>query len=304
MKVKKYIAWLLTLCLLTGCAAQTAQETGEPQAEQTEQTTQETQSNTSAVADASQMTTVENVGSDGMTPVSAAELVDGVYNINVESSSSMFKITDCELTVGGEAMMAKLIMSSDSYGYLYLGTAEQAADADAADYIAPEVENGVGTFVFPLAALDQQIDCAAWSRNKELWYDRTLVFRADSLPLEAFKTLATAESLGLLDGTYTVAVTLAGGSGKASVQSPATLTVENGAVTAEIVWSSANYDYMLVSGERYDAEIRDGHSIFVIPVAAFDRPLTVVADTTAMSQPYEIDYTLNYDSESIVMVES
>lgn len=302
--MKKYIAWLLTLCLLTGCAAQTAQETGEPQAEQTEQTTQETQSNTSAVADASQMTTVENVGSDGMTPVSAAELVDGVYNINVESSSSMFKITDCELTVGGEAMMAKLIMSSDSYGYLYLGTAEQAADADAADYIAPEVENGVGTFVFPLAALDQQIDCAAWSRNKELWYDRTLVFRADSLPLEAFKTLATAESLGLLDGTYTVAVTLAGGSGKASVQSPATLTVENGAVTAEIVWSSANYDYMLVSGERYDAEIRDGHSIFVIPVAAFDRPLTVVADTTAMSQPYEIDYTLNYDSESIVMVES
>ena len=302
--MKKYIAWLLTLCLLTGCAAQTAQETGEPQAEQTEQTTQETQSNTSAVADASQMTTVENVGSDGMTPVSAAELVDGVYNINVESSSSMFKITDCELTVGGEAMMAKLIMSSDSYGYLYLGTAEQAADADAADYIAPEVENGVGTFVFPLAALDQQIDCAAWSRNKELWYDRTLVFRSDSLPLEAFKTLATAESLGLLDGTYTVAVTLAGGSGKASVQSPATLTVENGAVTAEIVWSSANYDYMLVSGERYDAEIRDGHSIFVIPVAAFDRPLTVVADTTAMSQPYEIDYTLNYDSESIVMVES
>ena len=305
MKKQRLTALLLALCLLAGCGTQTApaQEPSEPQTEQA-QTTEAPNDNTSAVADASQMTTVENVGSDGMTPVSAAELVDGVYNINVESSSSMFKITDCELTIGGEAMMAKLIMSSDSYGYLYLGTAEQAADADAADYIAPEVENGVGTFVFPLAALDQQIDCAAWSRNKELWYDRTLVFRSDSLPLEAFKTLATAESLGLLDGTYTVAVTLAGGSGKASVQSPATLTVENGAVTAEIVWSSANYDYMLVSGERYDAEIRDGHSIFVIPVAAFDRPLTVVADTTAMSQPYEIDYTLNYDSESIVMVES
>lgn len=299
MKAKKYITLLLTLCLLTGCAAQTAQETGEPQAEQTEQTTQETQSNTSAVADASQMTTVENVGSDGMTPVSAAELVDGVYNINVESSSSMFKITDCELTVGGEAMMAKLIMSSDSYGYLYLGTAEQAADADVADYIAPEVENGVGTFVFPLAALDQQIDCAAWSRNKELWYDRTLVFRSDSLPLEAFKTLATAESLGLLDGTYTVAVTLAGGSGKASVQSPAKLAVDNGKAMVEIIWSSANYDYMLVNGERYDTAIADGHSTFTIPVAAFDRPLAVIADTTAMSQPYEIAYTFNFNSGSI-----
>ena len=299
MKAKKYIAWLLTLCLLTGCAAQTAQETGEPQAEQTEQTTQETQSNTSAVADASQMTTVENVGSDGMTPVSAAELVDGVYNINVESSSSMFKITDCELTVGGEAMMAKLIMSSDSYGYLYLGTAEQAADADAADYIAPEVENGVGTFVFPLAALDQQIDCAAWSRNKELWYDRTLVFRADSLPLSAFKTLTTAESLGLADGPYVCGVTLSGGSGKASVDPQAFLLVKDGAVTAQIVWSSANYDYMLVDGARYDAEIGNGHSVFTIPVAAFDRPLAVVADTTAMSQPYEIDYTLTFDSATL-----
>lgn len=303
MKAKKYIAWLLTLCLLTGCAAQTAQETGEPQAEQTEQTTQETQSNTSAVADASQMTTVENVGSDGMTPVSAAELVDGVYNINVESSSSMFKITDCELSVGGEAMMAKLIMSSDSYGYLYLGTAEQAADADAADYIAPEVENGVGTFAFPLAALDQQIDCAAWSRNKELWYDRTLVFRADSLPLEAFQMLTTAESIGLTEGVYQVDVTLAGGSGKASVQSPAKLIVESGRATAEIIWSSPNYDAMLANGLPYDPVNTEGNSTFLLDVLAFDRPIAVKAETVAMSQPHWIDYTLTFDSRSIAAVE-
>jgi len=293
---KRGLAALLALCLLTGCAAQTVQESvpaEEPQAEQTEQ------SNTSAVADASRMTTVENVGSEGMTPVSAAELLDGVYNIKVESSSSMFKIADCELTVGGDAMMAKLIMSSDSYGYLYLGTAEQAAAADAADYIAPVVENGVGTFVLPLAALDQQIDCAAWSRSKELWYDRTLVFRSDSLPLEAFETLTTAESLGLADGPYVCDVTLAGGSGKASVDEQAFLLVKDGTVTAQITWSSANYDYMLVDGVRYDAEIGNGHSVFTIPVAAFDRPLPVVADTTAMSQPYEIEYTLTFDSATL-----
>lgn len=294
---KRGLAALLMLCLLTGCAAQPAQEAPEPQAEQTEQTTVE--SNTSAVADASQMTTVENVGSEGMTPVYASELVDGVYNIGVESSSSMFKIADCELTVGGDAMMAKLIMSSDSYGYLYLGTAEEAAAADAADYIAPVVENGVGTFVFPLAALDQGIDCAAWSRSKELWYDRTLVFRSDSLPLEAFRTLTTAESLGLADGPYVCAVTLGGGSGKASVDEQAFLLVKDGAVTAQITWSSANYDYMLVEGVRYDAEIGNGHSVFTIPVMAFDRPLRVIADTTAMSRPYEIDYTLTFDSATL-----
>ena len=290
---KRGLAALLTLCLLTGCAAQPAQEIPEPQAEQTEQTTAE--SNTTAVADASQMTTVQDVVEEGMTPVYASELVDGVYNISVESSSSMFKIADCELTVGGDAMVAKLIMSSESYGYLYLGTAEEAAAADETQYVTP---NG-REFVITVDALDAPVLCAAWSRNKELWYDRTLVFRSDSLPLEAFENLTTAESLGLADGPYACAVTLGGGSGKASVDEQAFLLVKDGAVTARITWSSANYDYMLVDGERYDAEIGNGHSVFTIPVAAFDRPLAVVADTTAMSQPYEIDYTLTFDSATL-----
>ena len=290
---KRGLAALLTLCLLTGCAAQPAQEIPEPQAEQTEQTTAE--SNTTAVADASQMTTVQDVVEEGMTPVYASELVDGVYNISVESSSSMFKIADCELTVGGDAMVAKLIMSSESYGYLYLGTAEEAAAADETQYITPDGRE----FVITVDALDAPVLCAAWSRNKELWYDRTLVFRSDSLPLEAFENLTTAESLGLADGPYACAVTLGGGSGKASVDEQAFLLVKDGAVTARITWSSANYDYMLVDGERYDAEIGNGHSVFTIPVAAFDRPLAVVADTTAMSQPYEIDYTLTFDSATL-----
>jgi len=290
---KRGLAALLTLCLLTGCAAQPAQEIPEPQAEQTEQTT--AQSNTAAVADASQMTTVQDVMEEGMTPVYASELVDGVYNISVESSSSMFKIADCELTVGGDAMVAKLIMSSESYGYLYLGTAEEAAAADETQYITPDGRE----FVITVDALDAPVLCAAWSRNKELWYDRTLVFRSDSLPLEAFENLTTAESLGLADGLYACAVTLGGGSGKASVDEQAFLLVKDGAVTAQITWSSANYDYMLVDGERYDAEIGNGHSVFTIPVAAFDHPLRVIADTTAMSQPYEIDYTLTFDSATL-----
>ena len=290
---KRGLAALLTLCLLTGCAAQPAQEIPEPQAEQTEQTT--AQSNTAAVADASQMTTVQDVMEEGMTPVYASELVDGVYNISVESSSSMFKIADCELTVGGDAMVAKLIMSSESYGYLYLGTAEEAAAADETQYITPDGRE----FVITVDALDAPVLCAAWSRNKELWYDRTLVFRSDSLPLEAFENLTTAESLGLADGPYACAVTLGGGSGKASVDEQAFLLVKDGAVTAQITWSSANYDYMLVDGERYDAEIGNGHSVFTIPVAAFDHPLRVIADTTAMSQPYEIDYTLTFDSATL-----
>jgi hypothetical protein len=54
-----------------------------------------------------------------------------------------------------------------------------------------------------------------------------------------------------------------------------------------------------VDGVQFDAEIADGHSTFAIPVAAFDRPLGVIADTTAMSQPHEIEYTLTFDAATI-----
>ena len=109
----------------------------------------------------------------------------------------------------------------------------------------------------------------------------------------------TQEAGVLSDGIYQIAVTLTGGTGKASVASPARLTVRNGKMTAAIVWSSANYDYMLVDEVRYEAEIIDGHSVFSIPVAALDTELPVIADTVAMSVPHEIAYTLRFDSSSI-----
>lgn len=293
-------AALLVLCLLTGCAAKESAPAGARQAEESAQQTTEhgagaPEETTSAVADASQMTAAREVVEEGMVPVHAAELKEGTYPVAVESSSSMFKIADCTLTVKDNALTAELTMSSDTYAYLYPGSAEEAAAADVSAYLTPTERR----FALPVEALDLGVPCAAWSRNKELWYDRTLVFRADSLPLDAFRTLTTAESLGLRDGDYTAAVKLTGGSGKAAVASPAKLRVRGGEALAEVVWSSANYDYMLLGDERYDAEIVDGHSVFRIPVAAFDRPLAVVADTTAMSQPYEIAYALTFDSATL-----
>ena len=98
---------------------------------------------------------------------------------------------------------------------------------------------------------------------------------------------------------YTVDVALSGGSGKASVESPALLTVRDGEATAAIVWSSSNYDFMMVGGEKLLPVNETGNSAFEIPVAGFDSPLPVQADTTAMSQPYLIDYTLLFDSATI-----
>lgn len=113
---------------------------------------------------------------------------------------------------------------------------------------------------------------------------------------EKGKTLA---DLNLEDGDYTMEVTLTGGTGRATVDSPAAIKVEGDKATATIVWSSPNYDYMLVDGEKYEPVNKDGNSTFEIPVSVFDAEMEVTADTVAMSTPHEIDYTLNFDSSTV-----
>ncbi len=264
------------------------------------------ESKVEGVASADEMTDIIDVVEEGMVPIYAADVENGVYSVIVDSSSSMFKITDCTLAVSDDSMSAVMTMSGTGYLYLYMGTGEEAVSADESEYISyEETPDGAYTFTVPVEALDKGIDCAAYSKRKEQWYDRTLLFRADSLPQEALKnsTFTNPSDLNLADGTYKAEVTLEGGSGKASVESPARITVKDGQVTAEIIWSSSNYDYMEIGGERYDPVNSEGNSIFEIPVTGFDYKMPVSADTTAMSTPHLIDYTLNFDSSSITEAE-
>lgn len=105
---------------------------------------------------------------------------------------------------------------------------------------------------------------------------------------------ASVSSLNLEDGRYELEVELEGGTGRASVQSPCSVTVTDGKAEAVIVWSSDKYDYMIVDGQKYENESKKGHSTFTIPVSDFNKALSVKADTTAMSKPHEIDYTLTF----------
>lgn len=245
----------------------------------------------------------QSVGTEGMTPVLASELRDGVYQIQVDSSSSMFRIEACELTVKDGSMTADMKMGGTGYLKLYMGTGEEAAKAPEEKMIPfEEAADGSHHFTVPVEALDKELDCAAFSKKKEKWYDRVLVFRADSLPADALTDAAqvTAESLGLADGCYTVEVSMEGGSGRVSVESPAKLVVKDQKAVAEVVWSSPNYDYMKVGEEKFLPVNQGGEtSVFEIPVTVFDRKMAVAADTTAMSTPHEIEYTLLFDSSSI-----
>lgn len=110
------------------------------------------------------------------------------------------------------------------------------------------------------------------------------------------ETVLTQEETGweFQDGTYQMEVELFGGSGRASVTSPAEVEIKDGKAVATLEWSSPNYDYMLVDGKKYLPVNTEGNSVFQIPVEAFDQDIAVIADTVAMSTPHEIEYTLNF----------
>ena len=281
--------------------------------------------------------TVNDVGASAMTPIYGKEIPDGSYTIKVKSSSSFFKIEKAELTVKDGEMTAVLTMYSESYTYLYPGTSEAAAAAPLSDYIPLEEVDDYPTFTFPVTALNSPIDCAAFSKKKEKWYYRQLVFLASSLPEgtlsyelpdydlindalaeyeenhpEKFASEEAVEgentgaegaepcAMEEADGEYSIKVDLSGGSGRASVTSPTWLYVKDGKAYAKLLWSSTYYDYMIVGGETYLNETTDGsNSTFTIPITALDEPMTVIADTTAMGDQVEIEYDLTFYGDSI-----
>ena len=251
------------------------------------------------VADASDMTDVIDVVRPGMTPVTAGQLNDGTYEVAVDCSSSMFKIVGCALTVQDGAMTARLTMKSDAYAYLYSGTAEEAAAAKAEDLLALQTEGDGFFFDFPVPALDAGVDCAAFSARKQLWYPRTLLFRADSLPEDAWRAdaSATVQSLGIEDGAYLAEVKLEGG--RARLVSPATLYVEDGACRAWLLFETKKIDYVIMDGEKILPEEIEDSLAFNVPVAAFDRGLSLIVDSTAIQPATEVSYTITFDSATI-----
>lgn len=113
--------------------------------------------------------------------------------------------------------------------------------------------------------------------------------------------LSFSELSEIPDGSYWIRVSMTGGSGRASISSPTGFYVKDGQATADIHWSSASYDYMKLDGARYEAFTdAAGHSAMTIPVSALDTAIPVLADTTAMSKPYEIEYQLTFDGSALL----
>jgi len=291
------------------------------------------------VAGSSEMAEMKDVGKYGMTPIYGASIKSGEYEVKTESSSSFFSIYSCSLTVKGNKMKAVLTIDSTSYECVYMGKAKDAAKAPKDDYIFADEKDYRGSFTIPVEALNTPIACAAFSKKEEQWYDRNILIDAASLPdgalkielpdynlidkaveqydenkdggsaakqdaakdnqQNSFNALIPA-AVDMENDTYSIEVNMIGGSGRASVSSPTWFIIKDGKAYARLLWSSSHYDYMKISGIKYENESTDGgNSTFTIPVAVFDQPIRVIADTTAMGDPVEIEYELTFYEDTI-----
>ncbi len=254
--------------------------------------------------------TAETVSTE--TEQDKAQLPDGVYAAEFSTDSSMFHVSEaCDgkgtLMVKDGVMTIHISLGSKKILNLYPGLAEDAAK-DGAVLLEPTTDTvtysdgmteEVYGFDVPVPVIGEEFDLALIG-TKGKWYDHKVKVSdpvaegaADTFDLSAVE-----------DGSYTIELTMEGGSGRASIQSPAQLAIADGAATAILEWSSPNYDYMLVNGEKYLPVNTEGNSVFEVPVEALDAPLTMIGDTVAMSTPHEVEYTVTFHSETLESAES
>ena len=289
-KTTKLVSGLLAVLLLAGCGAagemisttaatvtapETTIETTEAPTETMEPTVQETEP-----------------------AVSPRVLPDGVYIVDFDTDSGMFRANEAcngkgKLTVENGVQTLHVSLQSKKIVNLFPGTAAEAQEPGAV-WLEPTVDtvtysDGLSEEVFgfdiPVASVGGEFDLAIIG-TKGVWYDHKV---------SVLNPIPQA-------GSYLCAVELSGGSGRASVSSPAVLVSDGETLMATIQWRSPNYTYMIVDDVQYDPIQEEGNSTFRIPVT-LDRDIPVSACTVAMSTPHLVEYTLRFDSTTLAQGE-
>ncbi|MBQ2042902.1 MAG: hypothetical protein II485_06955 [Firmicutes bacterium] len=326
---------VLALSMLAGCGAANTNNAAVPENNSNVENSAGSENTVPVPAGPTEeeLSKLDDITKAGAQAVAGDKLKEGSYDIKVASGSALFKILESKLVVVGDIMQLVLKVEGDAYSKMYAGSASEAASAQTVS--EGEVDaDGNTTFRIVIKSLNEVLKCSAYADAPGKWYDRTILADAESLDAAAFKPVETADDSGkkdegktdsgkkdegktdtgkkdegktdsgkkdeqkdqgLADGDYTVKVTFSGGTGKARILSPATLHVKNGKMTATVKWSSDKYDYMKVNGQKITPSSTAGGSVFVIPVPVLGKAFTVIGDTTAMSTPHEVEYSLRLD---------
>ena len=304
-KLKKLVVICTVLCAMltvTACGQKAEEQVAEPVEEVTE--AEELTEAEDTIEE--EETEAEETAEEPEAEVEAIDLENGVYLANFDTDSTMFHVNETldgkgVLTVEDGKATIHIVLVSKNILNLFEGTVD---NLDESKLLEPSVEEvtysdglteEVNAFDVNVPYLDKEFDLALIGK-KGAWYDHKVsvsnpepyVVECGDEPLDAE---ASSEDLG-----DTVAVTLTGGSGKSTVESPAKISTNaEGQKIVTIIWSSPHYDYMIVDGEKLLPVNAEGNSTFEIPIGDVPCSIDVIADTVAMSKPHEIEYNLSFE---------
>ena len=183
---------------------------------------------------------------------------DGLYTIGVTSSSNMFKVVQCVLHVEDDTITAVLTLSGQGYGYLYVGTGEEANAAPKSEWVPFVVDaDGAYTYAIVIPKLDTDLAVAAYSTRYSKWYERTLNFQSGSL---------RDYNMVPKDGSYAVKA-----SSDTLEPGDCTLMVKGGAMTAS--FSLEGYDALRMG----ELEVAADGGVFSIAIPSLDKVVSVEA---------------------------
>ncbi|MBR6478075.1 MAG: sirohydrochlorin cobaltochelatase [Lachnospiraceae bacterium] len=247
--------------------------------------------------------------------LAAADLKEGVsYQAKFDTDSSMFGLNEVcggkgVLTVVGGKLYIHVTLKSKSVLNLFPGLAADAQKEGAAilqptlDVVTYDdgTKEEVYGFDVPVPYLDKEFDLALVG-TKGTWYDHKVSVSqvtegaANASVVVGSQAPALEEQTEASTSSNTTKITLNGGSGKATIESPAQVIKKDGKDYAVLIWNSKNYDYMIVDGVKYLNEAKEGeNSKFTIPIKAYGEEISVIGDTIAMSAPHEIEYTIIFE---------
>jgi len=299
----------LAITLLGGCGNDAPVESGNAQPVETEESTTVEQEISEEASSEEQESETASDAQASAENENLSSLEDGIYLADFDTDSSMFRINETKdgkgiLTVENGKMTIHVTLLSKKILNLYAGLAEDASK-EGAELLQPTTDvvtysdglsDEVYGFDIPVPYLDEEFDVALVG-TKGTWYDHKVsVSHAEKYTGETNEEDKQDEK-EVKEGEILAAVTLQGGTGKATIESPVVITYIDGQAYARLVWTSKNYDYMIVNGEKYLNEAETGNpSVFTVPVTLGEE-MSVIGDTIAMSTPHEIEYTLFLELE-------
>ena len=112
------------------------------------------------------------------------EVENGDYHVEVETGAAMFKVIRCVLHAVDGNYTAEITLSGTGYNYLFMGSAEQAEQADSSQWISYTIDSeGKYTYTIPAVKLDVPLAVASHSLKNDQWYDRTMIFKSETMSL-------------------------------------------------------------------------------------------------------------------------